>query len=68
MVQIDSIVTRFDLLIPSKAEAKKTFKSLTDDERMNFEERAAIMEYDGELSRVEAERRALEIVLRCRRR
>jgi hypothetical protein len=32
------------------------------DERMDFEERAGIMEYDGGLTRVEAERRALETI------
>ena len=40
---------------------------ITDDERMDFEERATIMEFDGELPREEAERRALEIVLNRRK-
>lgn len=39
--------------------------NLTDDEREHFEERAAIMEYDGGLAREEAERLALvEVVAR----
>lgn len=39
---------------------------LSEAERDEFEERAAIMEYDGELSREEAERLALEIIQRRR--
>jgi len=35
---------------------------LDDDERENYEERAAIMEYDGELDRADAERAARAIV------
>ena len=37
--------------------------TLSEYKRMEFEERAAIMEYDGGLSKTEAERRALEIIL-----
>lgn len=33
-----------------------------EDERLEWEERAAIMEFDGMLSRLEAERRATEIL------
>lgn len=40
--------------------------SLSEDEQMDFEERAGIMEYDGGLSRAEAERGALEIILKER--
>lgn len=39
---------------------------LTDDEREDYEERAAIMEYDGKLDREEAERAALEDVKKRR--
>ena len=39
------------------------FASLSDDERMEYEERSAIMESDGGLSREEAERQALERIL-----
>ena len=40
-----------------------TFLSvLTEDERFLFEERAAIMEYDGGLTREEAERQARQIL------
>jgi len=45
---------------------QKIIAELNDDERMNFFERAAIMEYNGGLSRDEAEKRALEIVQRQR--
>ena len=37
-----------------------TRMNTTDDEREAFEERAAIMEYCGEMTRREAERRAME--------
>ena len=40
--------------------------SLTENERYEYEERAAIMEYDGVLPREEAERLALEIVRKRR--
>ena len=40
--------------------------SLSDLEKEEFEERAAIMEYDGQLSSEEAEWRALRIVLENR--
>ena len=43
-------------------EIEQALASLPEDERDFFEERAAIMAYDGGLSREEAERRALEIV------
>jgi hypothetical protein len=48
-----------------RAEQQKNdaLSTLSDDERMEYEERAAIMEYDGGLTRVEAERRALERIL-----
>ena len=39
---------------------------LTEDERIDFEERAAIMEYDGGLTRSEAEEQAMLVVLRNR--
>jgi len=41
---------------------------LDEDERDRFEERAAIMEYDGGLPRAEAEQLALEDVMRTRAR
>ena len=41
--------------------------SLSDDERMEYEERGAIMEYDGGLPKVEAEKQALEIIWERRR-
>jgi len=41
---------------------------LTVDEREAFEERAAIMEHHGDLDRKEAERKALEDILRIRER
>lgn len=40
--------------------------SLTDLEKEEFEERAAIMEYEGQLSSEEAEWRALRIILENR--
>ena len=36
---------------------------MTPEQREDYEERAAIMEYDGKLERPEAERRALNLVL-----
>jgi hypothetical protein len=36
---------------------------MTPEQREDYEERAAIMEYDGKLERSEAERRALNLVL-----
>lgn len=39
--------------------------ALRDDLRLRFEERAAICEIDGELSRVEAERVAFEALVRA---
>jgi len=41
---------------------------MTPEEKEEFEERAAIMEYDGALSREEAESEALAIVLKKRTR
>lgn len=41
-------------------------EGLSEDEKLLFEERAAIMEYDGGLSRREAEAYALEYVLGLR--
>ena len=38
---------------------------LTEAERADFEERAAIMEFEGGLPRAEAERRALLLVLKA---
>ena len=43
-----------------------TDKDITPDEREEYEERSAIIEYDGKVSREEAERQALEIVMRRR--
>jgi hypothetical protein len=40
--------------------------TLTNDEKEEFEERAAIMEYEGHLSSEEAEWRALRIILENR--
>jgi hypothetical protein len=39
---------------------------LTPDERETYDERAAIMEFDGGLSRADADRHALVVVLRHR--
>ncbi len=47
---------------PERILLEKTIASLSEDERMDFEERVAIMEYDGVFRRKEAERRALEIL------
>lgn len=41
-------------------------EALADCEREQLEERAAIMEYDGGLTRAEAERQAWQAFLRCR--
>jgi hypothetical protein len=41
-------------------------ETLTADERSDYEERAAIMEYEGGLERAEAERFALLAVLKAR--
>ena len=40
--------------------------SLSDPEKEDFEERAAVMEYEGQLSKEEAEWRALRIILENR--
>jgi len=37
---------------------------LNEEERFTFEERAAIMEYDGGLTREEAERQAVESIMK----
>jgi len=39
---------------------RKEMASWPKDQRLDFEERAAIMEYDGNLSREEAERQAFK--------
>lgn len=44
-----------------------TPRDLTPDERSDFEERAAIREFMGRIPRAEAERLALEDVVRARR-
>ncbi len=44
-----------------------TVADLSPDEREDYEERAAIIEYEGKLPRAEAERAALVAVLRARR-
>lgn len=44
----------------------KYCRSLNEDELMEFEERAAIMEYDGGLSRHEAEAQTLQNVIYMR--
>jgi hypothetical protein len=43
-----------------------SFGFLNESEREEFEERAAIMEYDGNLSKMQAEKMALAIVLEQR--
>ncbi len=48
-------------------EALMTVADLSPDEREEYEERAAIIEYEGKLPRAEAERAALVVVLRARR-
>ena len=45
------------------AESADVLKHLTPDQLDAFEERAAIMEFDGRMTREEAERRALEEVM-----
>lgn len=40
------------------------YDKLTEDEREQYEERAAIMEYDGRLSRREAELASMTIIVR----
>jgi hypothetical protein len=44
----------------------KAQASLNEDDREEYEERAAIMQYDGGLPQAEAEKRALEIILQRR--
>lgn len=48
------------------AELKNAVATLTETETDEYEERATIMEYDGGLPRSEAERQALEIVVKRR--
>lgn len=45
------------------ADMKRALDCLPQGKREDFEERAAIMEYDGGLARRDAERRAWEIVV-----
>ena len=52
-----------DILRTDVADPKKYLSELNEDERIDYEERAAIMEYDGGLSRREAELSALEYIL-----
>lgn len=71
MANLESISKRFDVLIMPNVAANsnqqgEALASLTEDERIDFEERTAIMEYDGGLSRDEAEKRGLERVLNRR--
>lgn len=42
-----------------------TVDDLTEDQRFLYEERAAILEYEANMSRQEAEERALQEVLRA---
>jgi Trp operon repressor len=62
---VDDIMDLMTMFQNKRAEQQKNdiLSMLSDDERMDFEERAGIMEYDGGLTRVEAERRALERIL-----
>ncbi|AZL16322.1 hypothetical protein [Rickettsiales endosymbiont of Stachyamoeba lipophora] len=53
------------LAVPS-LETNKNSYSLTEEEVMKFEERAAIMEYDGGLSRKKAEEEALNDIILMR--
>jgi len=45
--------------------ANPALMDLTPEQLEDYKERAAIMEYDGGLSRTEAEAEALQIVLEC---
>lgn len=47
----------------SAKDLQAVFNSLSEDEQEFFEERAAIMEYDGELSRGDAEKEAHKLTL-----
>lgn len=54
---------------PAKSESnvldfRTALSSLVDDERDSMEERAAVMQFDGNLSRDEAERAAISLTLR----
>ena len=56
-----------DVAVPAfLKEMDLKINSLDSMEKEEFEERAAIMEYDGQLSREEAEWRALRIILENR--
>ena len=50
----------------TRAQIRNPLATLTPAERSDYEERAAVMEHEGELPRCEAERRALLIVLQAR--
>lgn len=58
------LLTMFENKRASEQE-QDILSTLSESERTYFEERAAIMEYDGGLSREEAEKRALERILGC---
>ncbi len=45
---------------------RRAFKTLSIDERASFEERAAVVEFEGNLSREDANREALRDVVRQR--
>lgn len=47
-----------------KTDLQKLISNLSEDERYMFEERAGIMEYDGGLSREDAEKEAMKSVRR----
>jgi hypothetical protein len=47
---------RFEMLLRVPYEARDLVRDKLDDLRMEMEERAAIREYDGEMTRAEAER------------
>ncbi|MDA0781244.1 MAG: hypothetical protein PQ612_00040 [Rickettsiales bacterium] len=44
----------------------KYYHNLTEDERVEYEERSAIIEYDGGLSRQEAEKQAIQNIIYMR--
>jgi hypothetical protein len=49
---------------PACSEVQQFLETITDAEREAFEERAGIMEYDGGLSRDQAEREAMKTILK----
>ena len=51
---------------PACSEVQQFLETITDAEREVFEERAGIMEYDGGLSRDQAEREAMKTILKTR--